>query len=119
MTNFRLYLDEDTTNNQLLRALRNRGADVISTVEANQLAQSDEAQLVWALNHQRVIYSFNVRDFYRLHTEWLTQGKNHAGIILGRQDFSIGEQMKGLLRLITSPSGIDMQNKLVFLREIL
>lgn len=75
MSQIRLYLDEDATNNRLLQALRHRGADVISTIEAGRLAQSDVDQLEWALIHRRVIYSFNVRDFYRLHTEWLEQSR--------------------------------------------
>ncbi|MEB3233354.1 MAG: DUF5615 family PIN-like protein [Leptolyngbyaceae bacterium] len=63
MARIRLYLDEDATRNRLLRSLRNRGADVISTFEAGQLSQSDPEQLAWAWDHQRVIYSFNARDF--------------------------------------------------------
>lgn len=61
MTVIRFYLDEDATSNRLLQALRNRGADVVSAIEANMLGQSDETQLAWALRHQRVIYSFNTR----------------------------------------------------------
>jgi len=98
MSNIRFYLDEDATSNRLLQALRNRGADVISSVEAEMLAQSDEAQLEWASIHQRVLCSFNTRDFYRIHSNWLVNEKAYVEIILGKQDYSVGDQMRGLLR---------------------
>ncbi len=86
-----MYLDEDTRHNKLLQALCQRGVDVITVAEANMMSRSDEEQLNWAFDNQRVIYSFNVRDFYRLHTTWINQKKFHAGIILGQQNYSIDE----------------------------
>ena len=115
MTDICLYLDEDATSNQLLKSLRNAGVDVISTLEAQMLSQPDEKQLEWALVNRRVIYSFNVRDFYRLHTDWLVQGKSHPGIVLGKQNYSIGDQMKGLLKLISIKSAEDLENQVEFL----
>lgn len=49
MSRLSLYLDEDATHNRLLPALRNRGANVISTAEAGRLSQLDEDQLEWAV----------------------------------------------------------------------
>jgi hypothetical protein len=115
MTKICLYLDEDATSNRLLRSLRSRGADVISTVESEMLSQPDEAQLEWASVHGRVIYSFNARDFYKLHTDWISNAKPHAGIILGKQDYSVGDQMKGLLRLIAARSAEDLKAQIEFL----
>ena len=63
-----------------------------------------------------MLYSFNVRDFYRLHTAFLAQGKAHAGIILApQQRCAVGEQMRRLLRLIAAKSAEDMQNQVEFL----
>lgn len=115
MSAIRFYLDEDTTSKRLLQALRDRGEDVLSAAEMSMLAQSDEQQLVWALEHQRVIYTFNVRDFYRIHSEWLRSGKSHAGIIFGKQEHSIGNQMRGLLRLASIKSAEEMINNVEFL----
>jgi hypothetical protein len=53
-------------------------------------------QLAYAAAQGRAIYSFNVGDFCRLHSQWLAEGKSHAGIILAQQDFSVGEQYAGL-----------------------
>ena len=98
-----------------MRALRNRGADVVSAKEAGMLAQSDEKQLQWALENRRVIYSFNVKDFYRIHSDWLTRSKSHQGIILGKQDYSVGNQMRGLLQIAGAKSAEQMINNVLFL----
>ena len=115
MTRIRLYLDEDTMDSALLDALRLRNIDVLSTNEAQMSSRSDEEQLKWALDNQRVIYSFNVRDFYRIHTNLVKQGQRHAGIILGVQNYSIGDQMRLILRIITNKSAQEMENQLEFL----
>ncbi len=41
----RLYLDEDSSDADLLKALRLRAVDVVSTAEVGMLEQSDEEQL--------------------------------------------------------------------------
>ena len=70
---------------------------------------------MWALQNQRVIYSFNVRDFYCIHSDWLSSGRSHAGIILGKQELSVGDQMRGLLRLVAVKSAEEMQDNVEFL----
>ncbi len=80
------------------------------------IERSDEEHLGYATTQRRVLYSFNCRDFYRLHTAFLTQGKSHAGIILGRQQqYSVGEQVRRLLKLITTKTAEDMKNQVEFL----
>ena len=115
MSQICLYLDEDTMDSDLLRALRFRNVDVLSVGEAKMWSRSDEEQLKWALDNQRIIYSFNVRDFYRIHTNLVEKGQPHAGIILGFQSYSIGEQMRRLLRIMVSKSAEEMENQLEFL----
>ncbi len=115
MTQIRLYLDEDTMDSDLLTALRLRNVDVLSTGEAQMLSRSDEEQLKWALENQRVVYSFNIRDFYRIHTNWVEEKQDHSGIILGFQNYSIGEQMRRILRIIATKSAEDMKNQVEFL----
>ncbi len=115
MTKIRLYLDEDTMDSDLLGALRLRNVDVFSAGEAQMLSRSDEEQLQWALNNQRIIYSFNVRDFYRIHKKYVENQQRHAGIILGVLSYSIGEQMRRLLRIIANKSAEEMENQVEFL----
>ena len=60
--------------------------------------------------------SFNVRDYCRLHAEFLVQGRSHAGIILAKQQqYSVGEQMRRLLKLIATKPAEQMTNELEFL----
>jgi DNA-binding transcriptional MerR regulator len=115
MSQIRLYLDEDSRSKKLLQALQSRGVDIITVAETGMLSRSDEDQLIWAFANQRVIYSFNTRDFYRIHTNWLEKGDSHAGIILGQQNYSVGEQMRRLLSLISAKSASEMQNQIEFL----
>ena len=111
-----LYLDEDTIKKGLVQALRNAAIDVTTAAEENKLGFSDEEQLVYATNQGRVIYTFNVKDFCLLHSVFLLNNSNHAGIILGSQQrYSIGQQLRGILRLIATKSADEMINQLEFL----
>ena len=111
-----LYIDEDAMSRALLRGLRARGIDVTTVLDEGRVGDSDRAQLEYAWQTKRVLYSFNVSDFCRLHKEYLTQGKPHAGIVVAyRQRYSVGEQLRFLLRLADMTSERDMRNTLLFL----
>jgi len=110
------YLDEDTINAALVKALRNANLNVVTVADAGRLGYSDEEQLIWATEQGRVIYSFNIGDFCRLHRDFIAQGINHAGIVLAsQQQYSIGQQLRGLLKLAANNSSEDMVNQLMFL----
>lgn len=112
----RLYFDEDSMDHSLVRALRARGIDVVTALEAGMIARRDIEHLDYAANQGRVLCTFNVGDYYLLHSEYVARGKRHAGIILMRQQhYSLGEQMRRLLRLIASRSAIEMANAVEFL----
>ncbi|AFZ57030.1 DUF5615 family PIN-like protein [Anabaena cylindrica FACHB-243] len=118
MSQICLYMDEDSTGRSLMLSLRNRGVDIITTLEVNRLKYSDEEQLVWAKSQNRVLYSSNIRDFYRLHTAFLNQEQSHPGMILVQQQrYSIGEIARGILRLIAAKSAEDMENQVEFLSD--
>lgn len=112
----RLYVDEDAMARALVQGLRARGVDVLTVLDAGLSEQDDRAQLAYAAAHGRALYTFNVAHFYRLHAEWLAQGQPHAGIIVvHRQRYTVGEQIRRLLRLINTHSAEAMQNVLHFL----
>jgi predicted nuclease of predicted toxin-antitoxin system len=112
----RLYLDEDAMSRSLVRELRARGIEVTTTISQGMLGQDDVAQLEFAKTQGRVIYTYNVADYYRLHTEYIMQGKTHAGIILGHQRrYTIGEQIRRVLKLMAALSAEDMQNRAEYL----
>ena len=112
----RLYFDEDSMDQALIRALALRGVDVESALSCGMLHCSDQEQLEYTTAEGRVIYSFNVGDFCRLHAEFIDQGRAHAGIIVARQQhFPIGEQLRRLLRITATLSPEDMKDRLEFL----
>ena len=120
MTRICLYLDEDTIQNALVKALQNADLDVITVADVGMLGYPDEEQLIWSTEHKRVIYSFNIGDFCRLHRDYMVQGKTHRGIILApQQQYSIGQQLTGLLKLVAALSAEEMMNQLVFLNSYL
>ena len=100
----------------LVRALRARGVDVTTALDEGMIERSDAEHLDYATAQGRVLYTFNVGDFYRLHTSYLAQGKSHAGIILVRQQrYSVGEQMRRLLKLVAAKSAEEMKDSVEFL----
>ena len=112
----RLYLDEDAMSRSLARELRARGIDVTTTISARMLGQDDAVQLEFARREGRVIYTYNVADYDHLHTEYLRQGHTHAGMVLAHQKrFTIGEQIRRLLKLIAALSAEEMQNRAEYL----
>ncbi len=112
----RLYLDEDASSRSLSRGLRARGIDVLTAVEAARLEADDPAQLEFATQRGRTIYTYNVAHFHRLHTAWTAEGRTHAGIILVAQSrFSVGEQLRRVLKLIAARSAEAMQGQIEFL----
>ena len=112
----RLYLDEDAMDDNLMLALRVRGLDVVTALDARLIKTPDLKHLEYASLHGRTLYSFNVSDFMSLHTSYVTAGKQHAGIILSQQQrYRVGEQMRRLVRLIQMRSAESMRNTVEFL----
>jgi len=111
-----LYIDEDSMDEDFVQALRSRNVDVLTVADVGMLYRSDEEQIDWARQNGRVIFSFNTRDFYRLHTTLIEQGLSHPGIILApQQRYGIGDLMRGVLKLINTKSPEEMQGQLEFL----
>ena len=111
-----LYIDEDAMDQDFVAALTARNIDSLTVADVGMLHKSDEEQLDWATANSRVIFSFNTRDFYRLHTLRLEQGSSHSGIILApQQRYSIGELMRGVLDLTSTLSAKAMISRVEFL----
>ena len=83
-TRHRVYADENINRRlrRLTEALRQRGFDVLTAVEAGTLGQDDDTQLAFAAALGRVLLTFNRRDFCRSHAAFLATGRQHAGIVL-------------------------------------
>lgn len=116
MSRARLYLDEDALDDDVLAGLKARGIDAITAAEAGMISRDDEDHLALAVSQGRVLYSFNGHDFYRIHSQWIAAGRDHAGIILAKQQrYSVGEQIRRLSLLIETLSAEDMRNRVEFL----
>jgi hypothetical protein len=106
----RLYVDEDASEQAVVRGLRERGTDVVTTADVGRLGSTDSEQLA------RAVYTFNVGDFTRLHAQYLERGLRHAGIVVvPDQRCSVGEKIRRVARLVRSSSAEDMVNRMVYL----
>ncbi len=100
----------------LLCALRDSGITVSTPLETVSTGDPDGRQLGYAAENGFVVYTHNIPDFCRLHAEWLAAGREHAGIILAQQQrYSIGEQLRRILRIRAALSAEDMRNRAEFL----
>jgi len=117
MARIRWYFDEDTLTRGVIQGLRARGLDVLTPPEVDMMEASDSAQLEFSTSRRRVFYTFNARDFCRIHGEYLDSGRSHAGIVVvPRQRYTIGQQVRGLLELTSTRSAEDMIDDLLFLK---
>jgi hypothetical protein len=111
-----IYFDEDAQDNDLIQALGLRGIDVIGAWAVGMRERKDEEHLRFATAQKRVLYSFNVQDYCRLHAEFLAQNRTHAGIVLAKQQhYSVGEQMRRFLKLVATKPAEEITNQIVFL----
>jgi hypothetical protein len=77
---------------------------------------ADREQFAFAIQEGRVICTFNVGDFARLHGEQLAQGSNHPGIIvIPDQRYSIGEKIRRLAAIVSRVTAEEMINRIEFL----
>ena len=92
----RLLLDEDI-HKSAAEQLRLRGYDAVHVTELGRAGLSDEDQLHFAHRQNRVLASFNIRDYVKLHKLFLSAKTPHSGIILSKQ-IPIGEFIKKLAK---------------------
>ena len=96
--------------------LRTRSIDVVTAADAGMIRRKDQDHLSLATVQGRVLYSFNVADFHEIHKDWMAAGRAHAGMILNQQKrYSIGEQIRRMVRLIGSLTEEGMRNRVEFL----
>src|SRR5947207_11827005 len=101
MSQIRLYVDEDAAQFAVVDGLRRRGVDVLTILETDMVGATDDEPLDFASSLGRSIYTLNVEDFCRLHSQLLADSKEHAGIIvIPRQRHSIGEKIRRISELI-------------------
>ena len=75
-------------HSMLVRALVGRGVDVRTALDCGMINRSDDDHLQYATAEGRVLFSYNIADYCRIHDEVLRGGKSHAGILLTAQQRS-------------------------------
>jgi Domain of unknown function (DUF5615) len=63
----RVYVDEDSVHDLLVRLLRSAGHEVETSLDAGLLGHSDAVQLRYSISTNRPLLSANHRDFRELH----------------------------------------------------
>jgi hypothetical protein len=113
---FKLYTDEDVNSN-LAVALRRRGYDVLSYLEAGRCNQniSDAEQFAFATEQGRTILTFNVRDYVPLDRQWKATGRLHAGIIVSARIDAAGELIRRVELHILTYDAATHYNQLLWL----
>lgn len=116
MSVVQLYVDVDASEHAVVKALRQRGIDVLTAAEAGHELFTDDRHLEFAATVSRPIYSLNARDFARLHAEYLTSGRSHAGIIIiPRQRYGTGEKVRRISDLLTNTNAENLKDAIHFL----
>jgi hypothetical protein len=82
VSQIRLLVDEDAQHRGRAPALRARGVEVATAHEAGLIGVDDDVLLARAANDRCTVYTFNADDFCRLHSQFVRQGLEHAGIVV-------------------------------------
>jgi predicted nuclease of predicted toxin-antitoxin system len=98
-----LYLDEDV-DVLVADLLRARGFAVTTTVEAGQLHNDDDAQLAYAVTHDKAFLTHNRKDFEDRAQAYFAAGQHHPGIIIAvrRSPYDIAQRLLVMLNQVTA-----------------
>ncbi len=78
----KLLLDE-MIGPRVAQELRDRGLDVVAVAERTDLrALPDDAVFDVAREERRALVTLNIGDFARLHQQWLSEGRQHCGLVM-------------------------------------
>ena len=116
-----IYLDEDMSDDVLIRLLQKAGHDVQSAREAGVLGRSDPVQLTLAIHDGRVCLSANYGDYEELHLLVKAAHGNHPGILVVRRDNDPSRDLtpKGIVAAIRKleAAGVPIANEYVVLNH--
>jgi len=105
----RFHLDE-SAHGRLATALRHRGIDVTISADVQLLSASDEQQLAFAFQENRVLITHDA-DFLQLHQA----GFMHAGIVYGPPGHrSLGQMVRHLCLLHDCLSAEEMRGRVEY-----
>lgn len=109
----KVYLDEDV-HKKVAFALRLRGFDVVSAHEYKKWGLSDSEQIKFATTNRRAIFSFNSKDYVRIHSEYVKTKQRHFGIITSKK-LDLRETIQNLAIFIMEHNAEEIENNLFWL----
>jgi predicted nuclease of predicted toxin-antitoxin system len=105
--------------------LRQYGFEAVHVFEVDRRGILDRPQLEYAAENGMALLTYNVQDFVPLHTEWITAGKRHCGILLAQDKVyknNIGRLAKDVRSTLNSHGDIHggvehwIYNNILFVR---
>lgn len=114
----RIYTDEHVTA-LLAPALRRRGYEAQSCVEANTLEWDDEQHLAYASERGMALLTSDASDFISIARRWYADRQEHAGIII-TPVFSrrqMGTLLRLTLRLLDGLTADELHNTVIYLQQ--
>ncbi len=116
-----LYLDDDSTAGQLVRALRQAGHDVRTPAEAGLAGAHDALHLRQAIREGRSLLSRNYKDFEPINFLVQESKGRHSGILMIREDDPKKRKMKphDIVRAIRKleAAGVTIANEYIVLNH--
>ena len=104
------YYTDEHVPRAVVRGLRARGVDVVTTPEAGLMNATDQQHLEFASREGRVMFTQD-EDFLKFHAA----GLEHAGIVYAHQGTSIGDVIRGLMLVRQLLSAEEMKQQVEFL----
>lgn len=111
----KLLLDEQIWV-YLAALLREQGYDVYHVTEVGLGNTPDSVILKEAIKRHQAVVTFNIKDFIPLAHEYLTEGKEHYGIVVSNE-IPQGELKRRVTKLLESVSDEDLKNMVRFLQD--
>jgi hypothetical protein len=117
----RIYLDDCADRDELGDRLRTAGFEVRTPRSERTIGRRDSEHLAHAAANGLVLLTLNPKDFRELHKQWVSEGRQHAGILLvyfdndRRRDAQPADIVRALKRLIQS--GLPLTNEIHSLNE--
>lgn len=105
----KFYTDEHVPSS-VVKGLRIRGVEILTTNDSGMIGESDENQIAFAKKEEMVIFTQD-EDFLRLHAK----GVEHSGIIYAHQRTPIGKMVQGLMLIYQVLEFKEMENHIEFL----
>lgn len=110
----KIYTNESVSA-VVAEGLKRRGVDAQSCRDVGNYGLTDQQQLDYACENGFVIFTHD-DDFLKLSAEYITQRKEHPGIIYVHQrDYSIGECIRRIKLIVDVLSPEEMRNHIEFL----